>query len=295
MPARIALPRWFALPVAVVLVCVVALASRSSLATPVPLAFDTTQLVGIMKVVGYVIEFVGIVGLFVAGILYRTKALRSRSPDSSKQKADALPWWAQAIGLGAVVVVVVGQAAILVSYLFEILHALWERINGGGGGGGLSGLAPQLAGRDIPSLLIATAIVVGLMFLMLAIAVRWRIQDRRFALAGASGGESAMAAAIDVSLDALRREPDARRAVIAAYAAMERALSAAGMGRRRWEAPLEYVHRVLTEHTRAPEQVRTITHLFQVAKFSHHPVDDAMRSEAIDALERIRAATEPRS
>ena len=54
---------------------------------------------------------------------------------------------------------------------------------------------------------------------------------------------------------------------------------------------MEYVRRVLTEQTRAPEEVRTVTDLFQVAKFSEHPVDEGMRSGAITALEGIRAAT----
>ncbi|MBI2782250.1 MAG: DUF4129 domain-containing protein [Chloroflexi bacterium] len=115
--------------------------------------------------------------------------------------------------------------------------------------------------------------------------------DRRFAMEGGVPDRTAAAIAVDVSLDALRREPDPRRAVIAAYAAMERALSGAGLGRHRSEAPMEYVRRVLTEQTRAPEEVRTVTGLFQVAKFSQHPVDEGMRRSAIAALERIRAAT----
>jgi hypothetical protein len=71
---------------------------------------------------------------------------------------------------------------------------------------------------------------------------------------------------------------------------MERSLSGSGLGRHRSEAPLEYLRRVLLGSTGATEEVRTITHLFQLAKFSHHDVDEPMRSRAIKALERIRAA-----
>ena len=48
-------------------------------------------------------------------------------------------------------------------------------------------------------------------------------------------------------LDDLRSEPDPRRAVIAAYARLERALAASGLPRRPAETPEEYVARILDE------------------------------------------------
>jgi Domain of unknown function (DUF4129) len=50
---------------------------------------------------------------------------------------------------------------------------------------------------------------------------------------------------LDDTLDDVEREPDPRRAVIAAWARMERGLAAAGLPRRASEAPLEYAGRVL--------------------------------------------------
>jgi tRNA C32,U32 (ribose-2'-O)-methylase TrmJ len=97
-------------------------------------------------------------------------------------------------------------------------------------------------------------------------------------------------AAVEVSLEAIRREPDPRRAVIAAYAAMERSLAHEGYPREESEAPLEYLRRVLAASTHAVDEVRTLTLLFQHAKFSDHAVDETMRSGAITALERIRTA-----
>ena len=55
----------------------------------------------------------------------------------------------------------------------------------------------------------------------------------------------ALIAALDDSLDDLRDEPDARRAVIAAYARMEGALAYEGLARRKAEAPREYLARTL--------------------------------------------------
>ena len=64
----------------------------------------------------------------------------------------------------------------------------------------------------------------------------WRIRSRE-----------AVSAALDFSLDDLRNEPDLRRAIIAAYARMERALAGAGLPRAPSEAPFEYVERALRE------------------------------------------------
>jgi hypothetical protein len=289
---RLALPRWAVLPAAVVLIAVVALASRSTSTPPVELSFDSSPLIGAMQVAGYVAEFVGLAGLLAAMIFYRARTMRAQAPAATKRRPPPMPWWAQLLGLLAVAAIVVGQIAVIVAYVFEILRAMRTRIGGGAGGGQSPfDLSPGLAGRDTASLVIAVVIFIGLLVLLLAIAIRWRLQDRRFAIAGPDAYRAAAEAAVDVSLDALRGEPDPRRAVIAAYAAMERALSAAGLGRHRSEAPLEYVRRVLTEHTHAPAEVRTITDLFQVAKFSQHPVDEGMRANAIGALERIRSAT----
>ncbi len=287
------LPRWVALPTAVVLIAVVALASRSTSAPSLELTFDGSPLIVALRAAGYVAEFLGVAGLLAAAILYRGRLMRGQAAAKAGRRLAAMPWWAQVLALAAVVPLFIGQAAIVLSYILEILRNLGSRSSSGAAGNpNFQDLAPGLAARDTTSLLIAFLVVAGLFLLMVAVVIRWRIQDRRFAADGFNDQRTATEAAVDVSLDALRSEPDPRRAVIAAYAAMERALSGAGLGRRRSEAPMEYVRRVLTEQTRAPEEVRTVTDLFQVAKFSHHTVDEGMRSDAIDALERVRAATQ---
>lgn len=99
----------------------------------------------------------------------------------------------------------------------------------------------------------------------------------------------ALSEALDESLDDLRREQDARRAVIAAYARMERALAATGLPRRAAEAPLEYLGRVLRDLLRtSASSVTRLTDLFERAKFSHHAVGPEMKVEAIAALVAVR-------
>ncbi|HEU5244638.1 MAG TPA: DUF4129 domain-containing protein [Gaiellaceae bacterium] len=98
----------------------------------------------------------------------------------------------------------------------------------------------------------------------------------------------ALVSALDLSLDDLRTDPDLRRAIIAAYARMEAALGAAGIRRRPSEAPLEYLERALLTLHASAEAVRTLTDLFEWARFSHHEPEPSMRDEAVDALVAVR-------
>ncbi len=93
---------------------------------------------------------------------------------------------------------------------------------------------------------------------------------------------------LDDSLDDLRAEPDARRAVIAAYARLERTFAASGLARVRQETAEEYVGRILGGLEVDARLVRRLAELFARAKFSQHRVDESMKDEAIAALAQIR-------
>jgi hypothetical protein len=97
-----------------------------------------------------------------------------------------------------------------------------------------------------------------------------------------------LAVVLDDTLDDLRAESDPRRAVIAAYARLERVLAAHDAARRGSETPDEYLGRVLAELAIDAKAIRRLTDLFSRAKFSQHAVDIEMKEEAIDALERVR-------
>lgn len=100
--------------------------------------------------------------------------------------------------------------------------------------------------------------------------------------------EAELAATVETTIEDLRNERDARRAVIAAYAQMERTLAAHGLRRNASEAPFEYLGRVLRGFDVRDSAVRTLTALFEYAKFSPHEIDAAMKEEAIVALLAIR-------
>ena len=97
-----------------------------------------------------------------------------------------------------------------------------------------------------------------------------------------------LADVLDETIDDLRAEADSRRAVIAAYARMERALGAYGLPRSPSEAPDEYLRRILSDLEVSRRATSRLTALFTWAKFSGHDVAPTMKDEAIDALEAVR-------
>ncbi|HEX2429027.1 MAG TPA: DUF4129 domain-containing protein [Gaiellaceae bacterium] len=97
-----------------------------------------------------------------------------------------------------------------------------------------------------------------------------------------------LAAVLDDTLDDLRAEADPRRAVIAAYARLERVLGANGVPPRSSETPEEYLSRVLADLPLGSGAAERLTDLFTRAKFSQHEVDATMKEDAIGALEQVR-------
>ena len=133
-------------------------------------------------------------------------------------------------------------------------------------------------------------VLVTLALIVLATVAWWYSGRARKRARGELHSElaAAVAQAVDESLDDLRAEPDPRRAVIAAYARLERVLAAHGLPRRPAEAPLEYLGRMLAELSVTDRAARALTDLFERAKFSQHAVEARMKDEAIDALETVR-------
>lgn len=118
--------------------------------------------------------------------------------------------------------------------------------------------------------------------------VYFRLRTPRHAPVERRSVEEELVETVEISIADLLREPDARRAVIAAYAAMERTLASHGLPRRRSETPLEYLARMLRELEVRESAVSSLTRLFEVAKFSDHEIDASMRDEAVAALRAVR-------
>jgi Domain of unknown function (DUF4129) len=117
----------------------------------------------------------------------------------------------------------------------------------------------------------------------------YRSRQRRTAVPLEPTVAEDFATTIGDAIPDLEAEPDARRAVIAAYARMEGVLGRHGLHRRPSETPVEYLGRILSDLTSRSDAVTALTALFEEAKFSHHEIDTAMKYRAIDALRVIRA------
>lgn len=104
-----------------------------------------------------------------------------------------------------------------------------------------------------------------------------------------------VAAILDEGLGALLGESDPRRAVIAAYVAMERAMARQGWARRPAEAPSEYLARVLGVAPARARDLDQLVALYQVARFSEHPVSPDMREIAVESVRRLRADLQARA
>jgi len=118
----------------------------------------------------------------------------------------------------------------------------------------------------------------------------WRTRKRRTAvpLDREQSVAEDFALSIGDAIDDLENEPDARRAVIAAYARMETVLARNGLKRRPSETPVEYLRRILLGLTSRGDSVSRLTSLFEQAKFSRHEIDASMKQDAIGALREIR-------
>jgi hypothetical protein len=179
------------------------------------------------------------------------------------------------------------MAAVLLLWLFRDLFGL-----GGGGDDPPVTTLPDQSTLDPavppPDPGVVPLVVAGLaLAAMVGLAVAQLLAERRRRRPPRTPGEQ-LVELLDDTLEDLEREPDPRRAVIAAWARMERGLAAAGLPRRPAEAPFEYAGRVLESALARPASVHRLTGLFERAKFSRHAIDEADRDQAIAALRAVR-------
>ena len=126
--------------------------------------------------------------------------------------------------------------------------------------------------------IVAAAVAIGALVL-------WRGRGRT---AAESSERGAASAALAAALDALGSDRDPRRAVIAAYAAMQRTLGDHGVARAAAEAPREYLRRVLIANRATEREATALTDLFEEARYSTHPIPERARDTALSALRSLQ-------
>ena len=98
-----------------------------------------------------------------------------------------------------------------------------------------------------------------------------------------------LVAALAAGARVLHEDPDPRTAIIGCYAAMERSLADAGSPPRLADTPAEVLGRATTTGLVRPAPATTLTGLFRQARYGSHPMTEADRATAIDALAQVRA------
>jgi hypothetical protein len=93
----------------------------------------------------------------------------------------------------------------------------------------------------------------------------------------------------------LRADPDPARAIQRAYAALETGFGNAALARKPSETCTTYLHRTIGVVGGVSQPLRTLTTLFELARFSDATIDEQMRADAIEALALVRDAWRTRA
>ena len=271
---------------------VIALAAALRMAGAVA---EADQAVGVIRlprpVTVVIVSLFGLALLVFVGDLVRRILARERrvAAGPPEEEAAPVPAWIRRITMVFSLVNVV------------LLAYLWRRaVLDGGLFAGMSGLA---AGLDLPAgetltapalyhwLVGALAVAAGAGALGLAL---WSALGDRPLRRAAPPLEPPpappLAAAVEESLDDLRAEGDARRAIVRCYARFERAAAEAGLPRRPWLTPGEFMREALARLPLTRAAVPTLTGLFELARFSDRALGARERDRAVDALREIRRA-----
>ncbi len=273
---------------------VVGLAALIRLAAP---AGDPDQLTGTIRLPQLVTwTIIGLFGLaaVVMGVDVVRRMRSRRHEDEETLAFDRVvpprpPW-----------LVALAQILSLVNFVV-IGYLLWKNVlpfadfMALGAGAGAAGALPHEPPPDAPFFVTWTFALLALLAGAGALALAlWITSSDRLAKWWEPDEDapapSPLVEAVDESLDDLRAEPDARRAIIRSYARFERAAAAVGFPRTRSQTPMEFMREALSRLPAPRDAVRALTALFELARFSDRPLGDGERTRALDALDDIKAA-----
>jgi hypothetical protein len=234
----------------------------------------STVLIDLLLVVVAVLCVVLFIVLLPMVIIERRKQMEGRGGRSSFQ---------QRVAAGAIAIVFVVCVIVLVvrarneNGLPDIASSLGQPP---ASKGKVPGTEPEHASTSQMATVALITLLAG------AAAVFLLLRSHRMPIRARSSREQ-IALALDEAVDDLRAEPDPRRAVVAAYARMERTMAIYGAPREPWEAPNEYLARTLRE-LGVGVAAEELTSLFEHARFSEHAITETEREAAIDALLAVR-------
>ena len=134
-------------------------------------------------------------------------------------------------------------------------------------------------------------VLFGVAAVAAAVVVAYRRRPARPPLEPLSPGADAepLAEALAAGEQALGEDPDPRAAIIGCYAAMERSLADAGSPAEAADTPAEVLARATAGGLVRSTSASLLTGLFRRARYSSHPMSEADRAGAREALAQVRA------
>jgi hypothetical protein len=241
----------------------------------------------------FFVAAVAAVPLFVFA-LAQIPQRRKKPEDELVAESPRPTWWS-----GPVLILLVAGAVavpvVLVIWTRGIFGQTQPRPAGDGRGLPAQTLVPTERSRGTPEAAwtewgwTPAAVVAGIGTVVVLLAVVSRPRRRRYAPT-VDAPRNEVAEAVEETIEDLRRDPDPRRAIISAYARMERVLAANGWVRRPSRAPFEYLEELLQRFAVPAAPASSLTELFEIAKFSRHPLDGETKERALDALVTVRRA-----
>jgi hypothetical protein len=264
---------------------VVAIAARAPLSRSTPV--DARSLQAPTAAVFTLIAGIGIVMLGLLAALVWSGRRRKDDPPEHESPPIEVPWiWKV---LATLVPFALGDALVAAALTGSKRGRNGSQFGGTfglGGSGPLSDRSSGSTGFVVPSWLPWTALGIVAVAAVTALVV---LCLRRPRPAVTPPEANATRAAVDAAIGALDGEADPRRGVIAAYGAMQRALGEHGVARSPTEAPREYLERVLVASQANVREARTLTGLFEEARYSTHPIPERLREAALLALRSLRS------
>lgn len=272
-----------------VAVVIVAIAARAPLSGPTPVNARSAQ--APTTALFMVLLGTGVVMLGALVLVVWPGRRRKDDPPEQEPTRIEVPWiWK----LMAIVLPVAMGAALVAAAVSGTRSAHTGPQFGGesfGGAplGGAAGGGPQSSGGrggfTVPGWLPWTLLAIVSIALAAAAVALWLRRERT---ATEPPETSATCAAVQAAIGALDTETDPRLAVIAAYGAMQRELGEHGVARSPAEAPREYLERALMATRATESEARTLTGLFEEARYSTHPIPERFREAALSALRSLQ-------
>jgi hypothetical protein len=223
---------------------------------------------------------------------------RRRPPDKPDQAEGPKPFWQSLLTtlatltlLGLCLMWLIKHGSELQA-LFESLRteiaALQESLG--------SGQAPWVDQVNSPVAGYALFVIVVVIYGGMALLALWVLcEEHGSAQPGLSSADPQVRRvyqAMTAGLRELREHADPRHAIIACYARLEHLLEDHGMPTYHHLTPQEYMRAAVRNLDLPPDALAGLIQLFELARYSLHPLDDGARMTAIAHLERLKVHLE---